>query len=162
MTEKAKQQIVTLVQNTFGHSYRNVNKLNWDRNRFFQSVVKHCRGCKIANSTDFNYSFCNTFEVEPKIQPDEHSYVLTFKTSFVADVYSLHVTQYSKDRKAGKVVAEDELPTLVPIIATVRQFAADAGFQEMNGGDHDIIVEGVSLELSDVATLGKCLFDDFE
>lgn len=161
-TEKAKERIVSLVQSTFGYSFRNVSKHDWDRNRFFHSLVKLCGGCKIVNGTDFNYSYCNTFEIEPKVQPDEYSYVLTFKTSFVADVYSLHVTRYSKDRSTGKVVSENELPTLIPTIAILRQFAVAAKFQEMEGSDHDIIVEGVSLELSDVATLGKCLFDDFE
>ena len=162
MADETINNLVAAVQEMFRDSCPNGSKLGWDRNRFFYCLVNLCTDCKVMNCTDFNYSYCNSFEIEPNIGWQEHSYVLTFKISFVSDVYSLHVTKYSKDRKTGKVVEESECAALIPTIAVVRQFAANSEFLEMQVKDHDVIVAEVLLELSDIATLGKCLFDDYE
>ncbi len=159
---KSTDQLVQEVRKQFGESCPNGTLLAWNENRFFPSLTKLCAECKVNNCTDFNYSYCNSFEIEPSVTLKEHVYIVTFKTSFVLDVYSLHVTRYSKDRRHGKVVREQECADLMPIMETIRQFAEREGFQELRSTDHDVIIDGISLELSDVATLGKCLFDDFE
>ena len=159
---KSTDQLVLEVRKIFGESCPDGNLLAWDENRFLPSLTKLCTDCKVVNSTDFNYSYCNSFEIESNVNLPEHVYILTFKTSFILEAYSLHVTRYSMDRKRGKVVAEDECVELTPIIGIVKQFAEKEGLQEIGDTDHDVVIDGISLELSDVATLGKCLFDDFE
>lgn len=159
---KTTDQLVFEVRKKFAESRPNGVVLEWDENRFFLPLKELFENCKVVNCTDFNYSYCNSYEIEPIPQPQEYDYVLTFKTSFVLDVYSLHIARYSKDRKSGQVVKDDEYAALLPTISKVRLFAERQGFQEVNGRDQDVIVDGVSLELSGVATLGKCLFDDFE
>lgn len=136
--------------------------MGWDEDRFMESVKRICRDSKVVNNTDFNYSYCNCFDIESNLNHDEHDFVVTFKTSLVADAYSLHVTRYSKNRRSGKVVQEDECDELLSVVANLREFAHQQGLREISCAEHDIVVAGVSLELSDVATLGKCLFDDFE
>lgn len=159
---KSLHELVMKVRNVFGESPPNGILLGWDEDRFYASLSMLCRDCRVVNETDFNYSYCNSFQLEPNHSVRDHDYVLTFKTSFVADAFSVHVTRYTKDRKQGKVVGENECPELLPALETVRRFAEESGFQEVDGLAQDIVIEGVSLELGDPATLGKCLFDDFE
>ena len=153
--------MILQVQEAFKNGCPNGIILAWDRDRLFHDLEQVCRGFKVTNYTDFNYSYCNTFDIEPIGDSSDYIYVVTFKVSFVCDAYSVHVTKYSKDRRRGEVVSENECASLVPILAVVRGFAEDRGFCEITGQDHDIVIEGIDLELSDVATLGKCIFDDF-
>jgi hypothetical protein len=159
---KSTEQLVLGIQEIFGKSRPNGILLGWDKNRFFSSLRELCADCTVVNDTDFNYSYCNSFEIVSNTNRQEHDYVITFKTSFVLDVYSLHVTRYSPDRKRSKVVSEHECTELIPILQRIRNFAEKQYLQEISSSDHDVVVDGVSLELSEVATVGKCLFDDFE
>ena len=60
------------------------------------------------------------------------------------------------------MVSEQDCDELRPILDTIRRFARTIDFQEIGSSNQGVVVDGVTLELSDVATLGKCLFDDFE
>lgn len=159
---KSTDRFIQTVRTAFQFGPPNGLELNWDSKRFFSDLKKICTDCRVVNNTDFNYSYCNSFNIEPTEAEGDVRHVLTAKFSFVAPAYSVHVTKYSMDKKSGRVIDEAEHPTMLRLAAFVRQFAAQEGFQEVDGKDHDIVVDGARLELSDVATLGKCLFDDFE
>ena len=159
---KSTDELVLTVRKIFGESCPNGIILDWDEDRFFPPLTRLCADCRVVNDTDFNYSYCNSFEIEPIADLREHVCVVTFKASFILDVYSLHLTKYSEDRRHGEVVVELEHAELIPIVEKIRRFAEEQGFQEISETDHDVVIDGISLELSDVATLGKCLFDDFE
>ena len=169
------EQFVLEVKKKFGEARPRGDLLGWDLNRFFSSFTRICTYCRVNNCTDLNYSYCNSYEIEPETQPQEFDYVLTFKTSFIVDAYSYHVTRYSKNRRNGRVinlpdcgeVAEfSDVSTAQKAIKqalnAIEQFVQQNGFREVDEHDQDIVIDGVSLELSDVATLGRCLFDDFE
>ena len=117
---------------------------------------------KVVNNTDFNYSCCNSFDFEPPTKAQEDRYLLTAKFSFVSAAYSIHVTKYSQNKREGCVVAETDNVATFLLSKLIREFAGEQGFQEIDGTMHDLVIDGVFLELSEVATLGKCLFDDFE
>jgi hypothetical protein len=154
--------LIQQVQSAFQFGRPNGLELNWNPNRFFSGLTRLCTDCQVANSTDFNYSYCNSFDIEPAEREGHCRYVMTAKFSFVAPAYSVHVTKYSWDKKRGSVVPETENEEMLRLTKLVRQFAAQNGFQEVDGTDHEIVLDGITLELSEVATLGKCLFDDFE
>ena len=154
--------LVEDVRRAFRFGIPNGLKLNWNADRFFPQIKRICEKCHVVNGTDFNYSYCNSFDVEPTEMEGGNRYVLNVKFSFIAPAYSIHTTKYSRDKKLGRVVQESERPAILSLAHSVRDFAKQAGFQEVDGRSHDIVVDGVQLELSEVATLGKCLFDDFE
>ncbi len=159
---KSIEVIIELIQEVFDQSTPNGVLLGWNENRFMEPISRICSGTKLVNNTDFNYSNCNSFDIELDPSYDEHLCRITFKASFVADAYSLHVTRYAKDQRSGKVVPEDECEQLVLVIERLRKFADQKELREISCLEHDMVVAGVSLELSKVATIGKCLFDDFE
>src|SRR5688500_18859647 len=100
---KSTAMLIQEVRNAFQFGPPNGLELNWDASRFFSSLESLCSSCKVLNSTDFNYSYCNTFDIEPENMGVDCRYVLTAKFSFVAPAYSVHVTKYSLDKKAGCV-----------------------------------------------------------
>jgi len=137
--------------------------LQWDIDRFFAELKAVCNSHRVKNISDFNYAYCNTYIVMPP-QPLESKRIFeaTISFSFICNAYSLHWTSYSPDKRRGKVVPETVLPkSLENPTGMLRKFAEDNGFKEIECEWMDIQVEGVELELADVATLGKCLFDDF-
>ena len=150
------------IQDVFSNSRPNGFILGWDTNRYFASLTNICGDYVVYNNTDFNYSYCNCFEFKPKVSLGEHDYVITFKISFILDAYSLHVTRYSTGGKTGEVVSEHDCGGMRSAIGKIRRFANKNGLQEITAAEQEIVIDGVALELSEVATLGKCLFDDFE
>ncbi len=154
-----RDSLVRQVRERFQSGKTNGFLMKWEANRFHEKLKALCEDFRVVNQTDFNYSYCNSYEIEPYIHRTGGQYVLTVKFSFIADVFSVHLTKYSHNRKVGFVVPEHELPELPRLI---RDFAIFEGFEEIDGVDHNLLVDGVELELSQISTLGKCLFDDFE
>lgn len=153
------ERILTQVKTAFAKSPPSGFLLQWDRSRFFQELAQAFPEYKVTNHTDFNYSFCNSYEIEPPPIISNRVHVVTLKMSFIADAFSLHVTEYTVDRRRGRVVSEQTCQAAIDI---ARAFARERRFVEIARKDDGLRIDGVSLELSEVATLGKCLFDDFE
>lgn len=150
------------IQRKFSNGCPNGYLLGWDVNRFFKPLLSLFAGFRVINETDFNYSYCNSYDIELGIGEDEKIYFLTLKASFIADIYTVHVTGYSKNKRRGKVVDVMKFPEYEKQIERARSFMNGQGFMEILDEDMELVVESVDLELAEHATLGKCLFDDFE
>lgn len=156
------EQILLEVKSAFKVAPPNGDILGWDRERYYKDFARLAEICKVSNDTDFNYSFCNSYNAEFKTNKDSYIYVVTVKISFITNVYSIHVTQYSRDKKSGKVVSVYPHLELTLLIKKITSYLLGKGFMALKAEWADLKVNGVSLELSEEATLGKCLFDDFE
>lgn len=159
---KNKEQVVSEIKRAFKDSPPNGFLLGWDSDRYYDSLKALCHTCRVTNDTDFNYSFCNSYEFVPELGSVAHVYTITVKLSFIVPAYTLHVTKYSVNKKTGKVVFGPDVPREVEMLSeTVREYIETKGFQEIGNEEMDEEVPGVELELADQATIGKCLFDDF-
>ncbi|MCL7422221.1 MAG: hypothetical protein M8364_15085 [Methylobacter sp.] len=155
-----RDELISEIQSKFTPSCPNGMLLGWDRNRFYDLISSLFVGYKVINQTDFNYSYCNSFDIEIGRSPIGQIYVLTIKISFIVDAYTVHVTEYSRDRNRAKLVQGEEVPETKHKIEKIKRLMEQKGFQEINDEFNDI-VSGVELELAEEATIGKCLFDDF-
>lgn len=150
------------IRTVFSDSNPNGILLGWDRTRFESELAEICSGFDLVNETDFNYSNCNTYIVEAKNENHEFRETVTFKASYILDIYSIHLTRLSADGRHGNVIPILDCPELVPIVERIRQFIEKLGFQEICQDVSNMVVEGLSLELAEKATVDKCLFDDYE
>jgi len=156
-----RDELISEIQRRFKSSCPNGVLLKWDRNRFYDSLLQLFVGYKVKNQTDFNYSYCNSFDVEMNARgASGQFYKLTLKISFIVDAYTLHLTEYSNDKKRGKVISSEGITEVLFIIKKIKQFMEQKGFQEIYD-DMNVVVPNVELELAKTATIGKCLFDDF-
>lgn len=135
----------------------------WQLDRFFVDLKAACPNQKIRNATDFNYAYCNKYLIVPLQPPDvKRAFEATIAFSFICNAFSFHWTSYSRDKRRGRVVAEHQLPkSLMGLQDKLTEFACERGFVQIENDWMDIEIDGVELELADVATLGKCLFNDF-
>ncbi len=158
------EQVVEMVRRRFELGYPNGFLLGWNRARYQRELERATRPWSVTNCTDFNYSFCNTFHIDRcdnrrDLSPVQKTIVL--RMSFIVDAYSLHVIRRTRAGSCG-TVPTSKWCELMPIINRIRSFAEENGFWEIDDRRYAIVVEGVSLELARVPTLGKCLFDDYE
>lgn len=135
--------------------------LRWETDRFYQDLVEIFSDYKVSNETDFNYSYCNSYDVFLGKDEKSRSWILTIKASFICDAFTLHITRY-KNPRGGDVVPIHQCGEFASAVVKVRNFFNDKGFREIDTFEMDVEIEGVNLELAKVATVGKCLFDDFE
>ncbi|MCW8127426.1 hypothetical protein [Microbulbifer halophilus] len=135
--------------------------IGWDVSRFFSALKSVFKGYTVLNQTDFNYSYCNTYDVNLGNNASGHYFVLTIKVSYIYDAFTMHITRYIS-RRSGEVVTFDQCNEYKELVEKVRSFLADKAFREIQSDEMDVEVEGVELELAEVPTVGKCLFDDFE
>lgn len=136
--------------------------LGWDQCRFMSEIVGASAGAIVTNYTSFDYSFCNTYEVTPGEHHECHD-ALTVRISFIVDAFALHWTCTPCKESSARVVATPHTPLALRIEAQIRQALETRGFEAVPAPEHDRPVPGVALELAgDRATLGKCLFDDYE
>jgi len=150
------------IQNAFSNGCPNGALLGWDANRFYESLTKLFYEFSISNETDFNYSYCNSYDIAVGNGEQGENFVITVKISFIIDAYRMQLTEYSKDKKSGKVIDFEDLNEGTRFAENVRSFFEDRGFTEVADEELTHIVENVHLELADLATVGKCLFDDYE
>lgn len=150
------------IQKKFSNGCPNGFLLGWDVNRFFQSIQSLFAGFKVTNDTSFDYSYCNSYVIELGKNADEEIFVLTLKISFIIDAYTLHLTRYSSNKRTGKVISFESFSEYSMVVEKVKCFMEEQGFIEIQHNDMECLVNNVELELSEQATLGKCLFDDFE
>lgn len=154
---------IKIARRCFANGCPNGALLGWDTERFFQELKSICPNQHVRNLTDFNYSYCNKYEIVPIQLPEsERLFEATVSFSFICNAFSFHWTSYSIDKKRGKVVADSCLPLGIDNPRQqISKFAKESGFYEIEGPWMDLEIEGIELELADTATLGKCLFDDF-
>ena len=155
------QKIVGAIQARYSKAYPNGILERWDLNRFYQDLIEIFPDYKITNETDFNYSYCNSFDIRRRQDECKNIYVLTVKVSFIYDAYTMHITAYANHR-IGHVVPIPEYGKYSYEVERVRRFFNERGYREIQPDEMGIEVRGVALELAGVATVGKCLFDDFE
>ena len=155
-----KDNLISEIKEKFRTSCPNGMLLQWDRNRFYSSFSSLFIEYNIKNQTDFNYSYCNSFDIEMLSRGDAGEfYRIALKISFIVDAYTVYLIQYSKNKKKGKVICEKNIEAQL-CIEKIKHFMEKKGFQEIND-EFDIVVPDVKLELAEIATVGKCLFDDF-
>jgi hypothetical protein len=136
--------------------------LNWDRNRFYNELKSLLIDHDILNQTDFNYSFCNSFDI--KINASENpieTYKLTLKISFILDFFTTHLTKYVNYGRVGNVVSIDSVYEAKIVCDKLKNYLSEIGYEELSVDAIDTEVPDVQLELAQKATIGKCLFDDF-
>jgi len=153
--------LISDIQNKFSEGCPNGFLLEWDVNRFFHALLSLFDGYKVINDTDFNYSYCNSYDVELGEDENNDVFILTLKASFISDAYTIHITRYSSDRRNGVVIPYENCLEYESEIAKVKGFIENEGFVEVQSNEMDVVVENVELELAGPATVGKCLFDDF-
>ncbi|NOT12099.1 MAG: hypothetical protein HOP23_09760 [Methylococcaceae bacterium] len=139
----------------------NGDLLGWDRNRFYEPLQLLLNEYAVINQTDFNYSYCNSFDINMNTKGNfGEIYKITLKISFILDMFTIHLTKYSKDKKMGKVVSQDTIPEAKFVCDKLRYYLSQINFEELYE-DIDVEIPGIQLELAQKATVGKCLFDDF-
>lgn len=153
---------ISEVKLAFQHERPNGNILNWDSDRYFFNIKDKCIGCEIQNLTDFNYSYCNTYQVIPETNSSKYSYVLVIKISYIVHAYSIYWVRYSKNLERGSVIGSEQLDVSNNPETKILDFMHKNNFYELKNEWSEIPISNVELELSEVATLEKCLFDDFE
>lgn len=156
-----KKSLIRDINNAYSTAIPNGFLLGWDENRFFTELKFLFSDLKVINTTDFNYSFCNTYEIDLG-EKGNTSFILTLKISFIANAFVLYVTEYSKNLKYGKVLFQEESDEQLEYLNRVQNFMFEKGFIEPSNEDLDVIIQDVHLELADISTIDKCLFDDFE
>ncbi len=155
--------LVTEIKKKFNSEFTpNGILLNWDRNRFYSDLQLLISEHEILNQTDFNYSFCNSFDIKINAKKNHGEiYKLTLKISFILDFFSTHLTRYVSYGRMGKVVSIDSVSEAKLICDKLKSYLSEMGFEELSVDAVDVEVPGVQLELAQKATIGKCLFDDF-
>lgn len=58
-----KDEIILEIQRKFKNACPSGILLEWDRNRFYDLLLPLFVGYKVKNQTDFNYSYCNSFDI---------------------------------------------------------------------------------------------------
>ena len=153
---------ISIVKNKFGDGCPNGFLLEWDVNRYHSSIKEICRNCKVTNQTDFNYAYCNTYEIRPETRNTKFIYELTLNISFIVDAFSLHWTKYTTNLKKGGVISSNEIEVEYDPTDGLIKFLEKNEYQEVKSDWFEINIDDVQLELAEKATLGKCLFHDYE
>lgn len=153
---------ISTVKSKFGDGCPNGFLLEWDANRFYSSIIEICRKCKVINQTDFNYAYCNTYVIRPGTKTGNFIYELTLNISFIVDAFSFHWTRYTPNLKKGGVISTNEIEVEYDPTDSLIEFLEKNQYQEVQPDWFDLNIDDVQLELAEEATLGKCLFHDYE
>lgn len=153
---------IKTIQTQFKKGCPNGNLLEWDRNRYSASIKRVSKKCKVINQTDFNYAYCNTYEIRPKSLNEKYIYELTLSISFIVNAFVYHWTRYTLDMKKGKVIPISEIEVEYDPTDELIKLMKEYGYTEVVSEWFDRQIENVQLELAENATLGKCLFHDYE
>ena len=137
--------------------------LQWDSDRYSNELKDLALDLEFSNGTSFDYAFCNTYYLYHPSQETENYEMATIDISFVVNAYQVFWTQYSNHGKTGKVISSPSSEKSQIIEKKIRLFLEKNGFTECLVEWSEIKIKGIKLELSDEeATLGKCLFIDYE
>ncbi len=158
---KENLDLISVLQASFASGLPNGWQLGWDRERFGADLKRIAGDRRVINVTSFDYSRCNSYEIECSNVGNQ--LVLTVRISFVRDLFILHWTQYSPNRRSGQVV--QEIPdACAEIEGSVAEFLHCENFRRVPDDLYEQHVPNVELELSEPGdvTVGKCLFDDYD
>lgn len=156
--------LVDAVRKAFSPRPPNGWLLGWDRERYFREFVRASAPARATNHTSFDYAFCNHFEADLRDSGDAEYLTFTVRISFIADVYSIHWTTYGDGGKVGHVVPTPTTEAAVELHKRIDQWLQTTTLAPLPDEWFELQVSGVQLELAGVigATLGKCLFEDYE
>ena len=147
-------EYINKVKTTFAQGIPSGFLLHWDKERFHAEISEIVQPMRIQNETDFNYAFCNRYSI---YDTDSEHYIGLW-ISFVTDVYSLSLLK--KNRISN--IESAPKPYLHEKFEEIQQFLTSKNFSAFPASWDDVIVPDISLALSEVATLNKCLFEDYD
>jgi hypothetical protein len=156
--------LVEAVQKAFSPLPPNGWLLAWNCERYFREFARAAAPARATNHTSFDYAFCNHFEAELRGSGDAEHLTLTVRISFIADVYSIHWTTYRDGGKVGHVVPRPVTDSSVDLQKRIEQWLGTTALARLPDEWFELQLSEVQLELAGVtgATLGKCLFEDYE
>ncbi len=153
-----------VVREAFAPAPPNGWLLGWNRERYFREFAGAAAPARATNHTSFDYAFCTHFDADLQDSGDAEYLTLTVRISFIADVYSIHWTTYGDGGKVGNVVSTPRSEAAVELQTRIEQWLQGAALARLPDEWFELQVSGVQLELAGAtgATLGKCLFEDYE
>lgn len=157
----SKDFIIEEIKARFNRGCPNGFLLGWDRDRFLKEVTDLSAPLRVINNTDFNYSYCNSYEIIISSNSNEPELSVILKLSFILDIYSLYCVEYVSGRRIGRVVKIASSGVVFYLTDKLEVFFTSIGFDRISNDFGGIEVKGVCLELAEAATVEKCLFDDF-
>jgi hypothetical protein len=84
-----RDKLVLEIQRKFKNSCPSGILLGWDKNRFYDLLLPLFVGYKVKNQTDFNYSYCNSFDIEMHSRrPSGRFCRVTLHIRFIVDTYA--------------------------------------------------------------------------
>jgi len=155
-------EIINSIQEVFKDEIPNGIKLGWDRTRHFSTVKNLCTKYEIKNCTDFNYSFCNAYEILVIRDLKHFDYTLTVKISFIIKAYIIFLSRYSKNTNKGGLIDIKLHSEAQQLYEDIKCHFDNIGFYEIDDSIINKQVSNVQLELADIVTIENCLFDDYE
>lgn len=157
--ENSLDSIIKDIYASFCEELPNGILLKWNTNRFYNDFKKIFSDYEVINQTDFNYSYCNSYDIILE-KNEKNKTILTVKVSYVSKAFALHIIRYF-DRTHGKILYEDSSRQYKTSANLIKNYLIKKGFREISGEEQNIEIKNINLELAELATLGKCLFDDF-
>ena len=153
---------VERVEAAFAEGPPNGWLLGWDEKRFERDLRQLADSAPVFNATSFDYAFCNKYEVEIRETSGEVYWILTIRISYIVDAYTLHWTEY-RTTETGRVVGTPSIEACRRTESAVLQFLSQVGCSDVSDNWYRHRIPGIRLELGGTeATLGKCLFEDYE
>lgn len=153
---------INTVREKFSNGVPNGWLLNWDSERFSKELKELSNEFEFINSTSFDYAFCNSYNLFFPSQASENYEMATIEISFIVDAYQIFWTEYFDYGKRGKVIPATTSKKSKAVEIRIRSFLNEKGFTDCLLDWSEINIQNIQLELSEKATLGKCLFVDYE
>lgn len=150
-----------IIRDKFKNGPPNGYNLAWNENRFWDELKKAVNPHKVINTTSFDYSFCNSYEIEINSAFSIASRRLIIHISFIMDVYEVYWTQQAF-LKEPQVVKSHQNKKDFHIENQIHQLLGSHNFVEVSDALYDTKLTDIKLELSEPEniTVGKCLFND--
>ena len=155
--DKILVELIDKVKEAFANGVPPGYLLNWEEDRFFSEISQIVTPMRVVNETDFNYAFCNRYS----IYDTNREYYFGLWISFIADVYSLSQFKRISNTQVSEV-GKSESCCLSEKKDEIKQFLTNKNFIAFPESWDKVVVPGIKLELSDVVTLDRCLFEDYE
>jgi len=150
-------ELINKVKITFAQGTPSGILLHWDEKRFLAEISEIVQPMQAQNETDFNYAFCNRYSIDDN--SDQEHYIGLW-ISCIADVFSLSPIRRINNKTSN--IENSPKPYLHEKLEEIQQFFTNKNFFIFPESWDKIVIPEITLELSKVATLGKCLFEDFE
>lgn len=146
--------LIERIQSCYSRGLPNLRPHDWAEDRFFIAVREKLPDYVVQNWTQFDYSCCNSFAIQKDSAPATYRAFLWI--SFVAPIYRLFI------ETRIRISAEKAESDFTASAETIRAWLDRKGFDALSDEQGETVVPGVTLSLSESATIGKCLFHDYE